>query len=87
MNNDIDRSEQNMLKDFKFFLDNIEKLYEQYGNKYVAIKNERILGAYSSIKEAVETTSQSEKFGTFIVQQCAPNAECVTAHFAGNVIV
>ena len=57
-------------KDFNWFLQNYMELFKEYGEKYLAIKSEMVLGAYDSFAEAVNKTSETEELGTFIVQLC-----------------
>lgn len=56
--------------DYKWFTDNYASLCEKYGNAFVAIKNESILGAYSSFAAGVKETLKHEPVGSFIVQKC-----------------
>lgn len=69
-------------KDFKWFVDNYKSLYRAYGNSFLAIKNERVLGAYNTYAEAVKETEKSEKIGTFIVQECNGSESAYTNHIA-----
>ena len=60
--------------DFKWFRDNIEKLFNDYGYSYLAIKNKRVLGSYNTLIEGYnDMVKKNEKVGTFIIQKCAPN--------------
>jgi len=56
--------------DFQWFLKNYADLFEKYGNTYLAIKNNAVIGTYNSYAEAVKSTSSREELGTFIVQEC-----------------
>jgi len=69
-------------KDFKWFLENYTDLYDKYGRSFLAIKNENVLGAYTSFSEAVETTVQTEELGTFIIQECNGNESAYTVQIA-----
>ena len=57
-------------KDFKWFLDNYDELYKQYGNSFLTIKNCNVLGSYKTYAEGVRETLKNEEIGTFIVQKC-----------------
>lgn len=59
--------------DFQWFLDNYEMLYQQYGHKYFAIQNKKIIGIFEDKNEAIDITSQLHEIGTFIVQECNGN--------------
>jgi hypothetical protein len=73
-------------KDFDFFLQNMSKFYETYGNKFIAIKDSNILGTYNTFNEAVDNTLKTEKLGTFLIQECFETREKMVHHFQGNVI-
>ena len=60
----------NQSNDFKWFKEHNDSLFAQYGNSYIAIKNQTVLGAFSSYAEGVSTISRTEPLGTFIVQHC-----------------
>ena len=72
-------------QDFDYFLQNIEKLYQAYGHKFVAIKNQAILGVYGNFNDALENTLKTEEPGTFLIQECLENKEKMVHHFQGNV--
>ena len=71
-----------MDKDFAWFKDNYTKLQEQYGNVFIVIKNQEVLGAYDSYASAVRTTIQTEELGTFIVQECNKDYEAYQCSIA-----
>ena len=57
-------------RDFEWFLENYDDLFNIYGTSFLAIKNETVLGAYKSFREALDTTLLTEEIGTFIIQEC-----------------
>ena len=59
-----------MEKDFLWFKDNYAELQKMYGNSFIVIKNETVLGTFDSYASAVRTTVKTEELGTFIVQEC-----------------
>lgn len=69
-------------RDFKWFLDNFKKLYQEYGNKVVAIKSEAVIGIYDSITVAIRETSKQETPGTFIVQELGADSSAYTSYIA-----
>ena len=71
--------------EYKYFSENIKSLYKQYGHKFLVIKGQEVIGAYSTFNEALETTLKTEKIGTFLVQECRENIEKTVQHFQGNV--
>jgi hypothetical protein len=72
-------------KEFDFFIQNQEKLFKKYPGKYIVIKNNKILGSYPSISEAISETSKVEKLGTFLVQKCASGKKVFTQVFHSRV--
>jgi hypothetical protein len=52
---------------YKYFVDNLQKLYTRYGHKYIAIKDKSVIGAYGSFEDAYYDTIQHTPLGTFII--------------------
>jgi hypothetical protein len=73
-------------KEFKYFIDNKEHLVNKYNNKYIVIKNEKVIGVYDSDIEAIEKTAKHEKLGTFLVQKCTLNTKNFTQSYYSRVI-
>lgn len=69
-------------RDFRWYIDNFDMLFDVYGNSYIAIKNEKVLGSYSSYAEGVRETSKTEELGSFIVQKCGKDESAYTACIA-----
>ena len=57
-------------KDFDYFTSNYQKFFEEYGHKFLAIKNSEILGAYDSVPDAISQLSPTYDIGTYIIQEC-----------------
>jgi len=72
--------------DYEFFLQNIERFYKKYGHKFLTIKNNQVLNAYTTFDEALSDTLKTEELGTFIIQECLENREQLVQHFQGNVM-
>jgi len=73
-------------KEFKYYIENQNKLVKRYNNKYVVIKNKKLIGVYDSETEAVQETSKNEPLGTFLVQKCTPGKESYTQTYHSRVI-
>ncbi|MDR2758326.1 MAG: hypothetical protein LBB78_03000 [Spirochaetaceae bacterium] len=74
-------------QDFEYFIQNIEYFYQQYGHKFLAIKDKKVIGSYDSFDMALEETLKHEQIGTFIIQECFRNKEESVNHFQGNVTI
>lgn len=64
-----------MVEDYKWFVEQYDILRNTYGDSFLAIKNKKVLNAYSSYGEAVRETQKTEALGTFIVQECMSSGE------------
>ncbi len=62
----------NKYKDFMYFVKNYDSIYNKYGHKFIVIKNEAVLGAYSSIMEALLETNKTNEYRSYIIQECYP---------------
>lgn len=60
-------------KDFDYFLSQYDSIYDKYGECFVAIRNEQIVGVFKSEKQALDITSSEFGYGNFIVQKCNGN--------------
>lgn len=66
----IEYGENERKNDFNYFVENYQKLYEQYGHKYLVIQNKTVIGSYDTEIDAINKTSEVYPLGTFIVQEC-----------------
>lgn len=65
-------------RDFNWFLNNYQELYDKYGHKFLVIKDKTVIGAYDTIRQALDNTH--EEPGTFIVQECNGDETAYTNH-------
>ena len=72
-------------KEFKYYLDNQDELVKKYNGKFIVIKNQKVIGDYSSELEAIKETSQKEKLGTFLIQKCEPGSDSYSQMFHSRV--
>lgn len=56
--------------DFDYFIQNYKELYQQYGHKFLAIKNKEILGTFDSVPDAISQLSKEYEIGSYIIQEC-----------------
>jgi hypothetical protein len=72
--------------DFEYFEENKTKFFEEYGHKFLAIKDRVILGAFDTFDDALKTTLKTESPGTFIVQECTGDEMNLMHVFQNNVL-
>jgi hypothetical protein len=72
-------------QDFDYFIQNTEQFYKEYGPKYLAIKNQGIIGIYDTFTEALNETLKKEPLGTFLIQKCLKNRNDGIYRFQSNV--
>jgi len=73
-------------KEFKYYIDNQEELVKKYNGKFIVIKDNSVLGAYSSEAAAYNETLKNHKLGTFLIQLCLPGKESHTVTFHSRVV-
>lgn len=66
----VEYTEADRTRDFEFFTKNYHELFEQYGHKFLAIKNKKVIGSYESVIEAIKKLSGTHEIGTYIIQEC-----------------
>jgi len=74
-------------QDYLWFLENMESLYNEHGNKIAVIKNKSILGIYEDFESALETTRKTEELGTFIIQDIYESKEKTPKLKTGYLII
>lgn len=67
MNKYTDKERQ---MDFDYFIQNYKELYKQYGHKFLAIKDKKVLGAFDSVPDAISQLSKEYEIGSYIIQEC-----------------
>ena len=63
-------NDQKRKEDFDFFIPNYHAFYKEYGHKFLAIRDKKILGTYDSVPDAINDLSPSYNLGTYIIQEC-----------------
>ena len=76
----------NMLDaEFQYYLDNQDEIVKSYNGKVVVIRDNRVVDAYDSRKEAYFESIKKYGKGTFLLQLCTPGKEAYTINFP-NII-
>ncbi|MBQ6733523.1 MAG: hypothetical protein IJR00_01155 [Lachnospiraceae bacterium] len=75
-------TERDGKKDFAFFKKNLKDLFAQYGNHYIVIRNQKVLGHYRTMDSAVKATTRQYPMGSFIIQKCGADESvyCESIH-------
>lgn len=73
--------------DFRFFLENHEKLLAEYAGKFLGIKDSKVLFAKDSFEEALEEAQRLNlELGTFLIQECTEGDSAYTQEFHSRVV-
>lgn len=76
-----------MLKqEFQCYLDHQQELVRKYLNKFLVIKDQKVVGIYATKKEAYDDATSKYKLGTFLIQHCLPGILGHTQKFHSQVI-
>jgi hypothetical protein len=67
-----------LLPEFEYFKKHQDELVQQYAGKFIVIKDQKVIGAYDTLAEAVFETEKAHELGTFLVQKCDPGVEAYT---------
>ena len=72
-------------KEFKYYIDHQAELVEKYNGKFIVVKDCKVIGAFDSELEAINTTSEQHELGTFLVQKCELGSESYTQTYHSRV--
>lgn len=77
-----------MLEDeFKYFKDNHDALFAEYPNKYIVIKDKKVLFADDTFEDALsKAINGGLEVGTFLIQLCSAGESGYTQTFHSRVI-
>ncbi len=78
-------SNNNLKKQFAYFLAHHDELVQKYNGKVVVICDEMVDGAFDSELDALTQAQRKHPMGTFIVQKVAPGEESYTQVFHSRV--
>lgn len=71
-------------RDFDWFLQNYDELYKRYGNSYLAIKDQNVIGSFQTYADGVRGASLIAAPGSFIVQHCDGTPDAYTNYIAST---
>ena len=58
------------LKAYKWFLNNYDALFNKYGESYLVIKDDGVLGNYPTFSDGLRAVKGKEPDGSYIVHKC-----------------
>lgn len=73
-------------KEFEYYTQNHSKLFSLYPNKYLVIKEKKVLFSTDTMQSALELSrEQGLEPGTFLIQKCEEGAESFTQVYHSRV--
>ncbi|GHV49974.1 hypothetical protein FACS1894216_01330 [Synergistales bacterium] len=72
-------------RNYRWFKDNLQRLADDYSDKYLAIKNQRVIGVYDTYPEAFNDTQAKEPADDYIIQLCSTDKEKTLNMFHSRV--
>ena len=73
-------------KEFKFYLDNQKDLLKEFLNKYIIIKEQKVVASFDTKQDAYDYATEKFELGTFLIQHCLPGDLGHTQTFHSQVI-
>ena len=75
-------------ENYDWFKENLKELIKDYDDKYIVIKDKKILSSYDSYAQAYHDTITKEKIGTFIIQLCSLDEDkTIVKIYSPNIII
>ena len=56
-------------KEYKYYRDNKEEFVKKYLGKHIVIQNDKVIGIYNSLEDAITNSLKDNELGTFLVKQ------------------
>lgn len=76
-----------MLKqEFQYYLDHQDELVKKHLNKFLIIKDQKVVAVYDTKQQAYDEGSAKYELGTFLIQHCLPGSLSHTQTFHSQVI-
>ena len=60
-------------KNYNYYVENHKTLVKKYVNKFIVIKDEKVVGSFDSFEDAYKNAENKYELGTFIIQECTKN--------------
>lgn len=76
-----------MLKqEFQYYLDHQEEFVKKHLNKFLVIRDQKVVGVYDTKPEAYDEATSKYELGSFLIQHCLPGTLGHTQTFHSQVI-
>ena len=72
-------------KNFKYYLDNQNKLLPLYNGKFIVIVDSKVVGAYNNREDAYYSSLEKYAPGTFLIQLFTPGDSAYTVRYYNRV--
>ncbi len=79
-------SKSPLQKEFEYYLAHQDEMVAKYDGKYVVIKDQQVLGAYTDELTAITETEKSHRLGTFLVQFVSEGTSAYTQTFHSRAV-
>lgn len=66
----MEYTQQQKSKDFDFFKKNNLDFFKKYGHKYIAIKDQSVIGTAEDVQMLIAILADKHPVGTYIIQEC-----------------
>ncbi len=73
-------------KEYKYFLENKDSLLKEYRNMFIVIKDDKVVGSYTTQDEALSESSRKYALGTFLIQKISDKPEDVSQRFFSAMV-
>jgi hypothetical protein len=72
-------------RNYRWFKEHLCHLVKKYSDKFIVVKDQKVIGAYDTFAAAFEETKFKEKPGEYIIQLCSMDESKTTAKFYSQV--
>ncbi|MBY0499671.1 MAG: hypothetical protein K2P74_08725 [Nitrosomonas sp.] len=73
-------------KEFDYYIANQQQLVENYNGKVIVIKDQKVIGVYDNILNAIQDSQINHELGTFLVQKVEPGSDSYTQTYHSRVV-
>ncbi len=77
---------ENLKKELDFFIKHQDELVKKHRGKFLVLKDQKVIGAYTTIHDAYWEAQKKHPLGTFAIQRCIPGPEAYTRVFHSRAI-